>query len=257
MAVTDNKRATLAVGILGGMGPMATVEAFRRITRATPAAADQEHLHVIVDSDPSIPDRTEAVLGKGPSPLPGLLASAERLAIAGAELICMPCNTAHVFFSALQRTLPVPIVHMIVETAGVAANRGDRIFGLLATPGTVASGIYRDVFRRHGLDIVVPSVESQWHVSEAINLIKAGRVSDALEALLPTAEDLGHSGGRTLILACTEISLVSSQLASVGVVLDSLQVMVESTVDYALGSRSIPSRARTESGDAAPASEQQ
>jgi aspartate racemase len=228
-------RRPLVVGILGGMGPMATVEAFRRITVATPAEKDQDHLHVIVDSDASIPNRTDAVIAGGPSPLPALRASANRLVRAGAGLICMPCNTAHVFFEPLQRAVPVPIVHMIEETAAVVARAGYRRLGLLATSGTVASGVYQEVFLRHGLQVVGPSVASQDCVSEGIDRIKGGRLSDGLEALLPVATEFGRRGIRTLIVGCTEISLVVPQLSAVGAVVDALEIMAERTVDYAFG----------------------
>lgn len=233
---------------------MATVETFRRITLATPATTDQEHLHVIVDSNPSIPDRTDAVARGGPSPLPGLSMSAGRLLAAGAEVICMPCNTAHIFLRPLQQQLTVPIVHMLDETAKFVAGRGDRSLGLLATVGTVVTAIYQDAFLQHGLHVVTPDVEVQERVSEAIALIKGGRPSQALAVLLPAAEEFGLGGTRTLILGCTEISLVSSQLASVGPVVDSLQVMVDSTVAYALRRRPLPSMNRLESA-ASPVAE--
>lgn len=223
---------------------MATAETFRRIILATPARTDQQHLHVIVDSDPSIPDRTDALIRGGPSPLPGLLASARRLVVAGAAIICMPCNTAHVYFRAVQEEFDVPIVHMVEETASVVAGRGDRSIGLLATAGTVASGVYHQVFLRHGLQVITPPPACQRRVSEAIALIKAGHVSKGCEALLPTVAEFGENGARTLVLGCTEISLVGSQLASAGTVLDAMQVMVDSTVDYALGRRRLPSMGR-------------
>lgn len=232
------------VGILGGMGPMATVEAFRRITLATPAQTDQEHLHVIVDSDASIPDRTDALTRGGPSPLPGLLASARRLVLAGVDIICMPCNTAHVYFEPLQGALDVPVVHMLEEAASVVAREGDRSLGLLATTGTVASGVYTDVFLGRGLQVITPEPPFQRLVSEAIGLIKAGRLSEGLEILLPVGAELRRTGARTLVLGCTEISLLAPQLAPVCPVLDALQVMVDSTVDYALGRRRLPSARR-------------
>ena len=225
----------LIVGVLGGMGPMATVEAFRRITVATPGIIDQDHLHVVVDSDPSIPDRTNALIAGSRSPLPGLVASARRLAVAGAGIICMPCNSAHAFFKPLQADSPVPIVHMPEETASVVAGQDLRQLGLLATAGTVASGVYRDAFLRYGLELVTPDAAGQRRVSESIARIKAGQLDEALGALLPVAHAFGRSGSRMLILGCTEISLIGPQLAAVGTTLDALQIMAERTVDYALG----------------------
>ena len=158
----------LTMGILGGMGPMATVEAFRRITLGTPGRIDQDHLHVIVDSDSSIIDRTDALVDGGPSPLPALSASAERLTVAGADILCMPCKTAHAFFGPLQAGVPVPIVHMLDETAAVVASRGLPSLRLLATAGTVASGVYQDAFLRRNLAVAVPDVAGQRQISEGI-----------------------------------------------------------------------------------------
>ena len=169
-------RRGVVVGILGGMGPMATVEAYRRIVLATPARRDQDHLHVIIDADPSVPDRTLAIIDGGPDPRPWLGASAARLVAAGAEIICMPCNTAHAFYPWLQDRVPVPIIHMVDEVAADATRVGARIVGLLSTQGTIATGIYSDTLTRAGLECRMPSDAAQSRVDEAIALVKAGDV---------------------------------------------------------------------------------
>lgn len=240
----------LTVGILGGMGPMATVETFRRITRGTPAHRDQEHLHVIVDSDPSVPDRTSALVHGGPSPLPALLAGAARLVSLGAEVLCVPCNTAHAFLPPVRRRMDVPIVDMLDESAAVAADVADgRPFGLLATTGTVATCLYHEVFARRGLTVLNPDPADQQRVSRGIELIKAGSGSAAEELLVPVAARLREQGVAANVLGCTEISLLGDRLAAVGPVLDALQVMVDVTLDFALRRRQGPERvSRDEAG---------
>ena len=111
------------VGILGGMGPAATVDLFDRIVRATPAQTDQEHLHILIDNNPAIPDRTEAILQQGPDPLPGLRAGIQGLENQGTDVIAIPCNTAHHYLPALQATCTCPILNMITETAQAIRHR--------------------------------------------------------------------------------------------------------------------------------------
>ena len=127
------------IGILGGMGPAATADLFNKIIVSTKAASDQEHLHVIIDSNTSIPDRTEALIHGGEDPTEQLTLSARRLAAAGAELIAMPCNTAHGFYDAVCAAVDIPVLHMIKLTAQELRLKGVKCAGLLATDGTVQS----------------------------------------------------------------------------------------------------------------------
>lgn len=230
------------VGVLGGMGPMATVEAYQRIVLATPATTDQEHLHVIIDSDPSIPDRTGALLFGEPDPRPRLEASANRLATAGAEIICMPCNTAHAFHPWLQERVPVPIVHMLEETGAAAAATGSTTFGLLATAGTVRTRLYQDVFEHLGLTMLAPSVSAQGLLSSTIASIKAGHLMrDAvLDQVQVAARELSDEGVETLVIGCTELSLIASHLAASYAVIDALDVLVRTTVAAALDGDVMP-----------------
>ncbi|SDT58837.1 aspartate racemase [Jiangella sp. DSM 45060] len=218
---------------------MATVEAFRRITAITPAHSDQEHLHVFVDSDPSIPDRTRALLHGGEDPRPKLLASGRRLIDAGAELICLPCNTSHAFYEWLQERIDVPIVHMVDEAATAARKRAKgSLCGLLATSGTAATGIYATALHHVGLEIALPGAEHQRAVHESISVIKAGGSLDDAAALCAESVDALLADGATmLILGCTELSLIADRLGHTAQVVDALQAMAEATVDIALGRR--------------------
>jgi len=136
------------IGILGGMGPEATIDLFYKIIKFTPAEKDQEHLRIIIDNNPKIPDRTNAILGTGKDPLPELITTAKNLEKAGADFIIMPCNTAHYFISKIQKNISIPILNMIQETA----NDVKRVFPdfkkvcLFASKGTYKTKLYNTFF---------------------------------------------------------------------------------------------------------------
>lgn len=224
--------AANTVGILGGMGPMATVEFFRRLVAATPANVDQEHLHVLIDSDPSVPNRTAAILHEGPSPVPWLSAMARRLEAAGAGFLVMPCNTAHVYLDAIRASVSIPVVDMIVETVA-ALDRSP--VGLLATDGTVRSGLYQRAAAARGIAVVVPTPAEQRSAADAIERIKRGedpgRVRDVFAAI---ARRLGREGAAAVVAGCTEISLVSGSGMDVPWI-DALDCLVEATLRDARG----------------------
>ena len=157
MEQTQHKK----VGIIGGMGPLATADLFEKITHLTKADADSKHIHVIIDSDTSIPDRTAAILGLGPDPTDELKAAAKRLENAGADILLMPCNTAHYFYPAIQASTKCPILHMLRLTAEEIKSRGHIKVALLATDGTVKTGIYAKLFEEYGIDYMLPEPEEQ------------------------------------------------------------------------------------------------
>lgn len=197
------------VGILGGMGPDATARLFQLMIVATPAECDQDHLRTLIDSNPKIPDRTAAILGTGIDPLPRLLESGRTLAGAGADFLVMPCNTAHHWLPELRESLPIPFLDMIEETAAAVANRRPRLrrVGLLATAGTLKSGLYAAALSRRGVDSVQPGNSEQERVMRVIYGIKAGNQAVRRD-LLAVGRGLLASGAESLILGCTELSLV-------------------------------------------------
>lgn len=216
------------------MGPLATVETFRRIVASTPARRDQDHLHVIIDSNPAVPDRTAALLLGGEDPRPLLHAGARRLVAAGAEVLCIPCNTAHAYHAWLQRRVPVPVVHMLRETAARVAALGARQVGLLATTGTVATGLYQAELESAGLRVVALEAPVQDGVMAAIEAVKAGDVGDrVITALAAAALSLAGAGADHVVVGCTEISLVAGQLPVPVPVVDALDVLVASTLRLA------------------------
>ncbi len=202
------------IGILGGMGPEATAKFFELVVRNTLARRDQDHLPVIVCDLPQVPDRTEAILRGGPSPLPALARGLATLRRAGADFAVMPCVSAHHFYPALAARSPFPLVHLIEETAAAVRRARPRIakVGLLATTGTVRSGIVRDIFEAAGIEVLIPDARGQERLMGAIygrGGIKAGGTSGRPRAaVLGLARSLVRAGAQAIVAGCTEIPLV-------------------------------------------------
>ncbi len=217
--MSTSNRVTKTVGVIGGMGPMATVDFYRRIVEATDADRDQDHLHVIIDADPSVPDRTAFVLGDGEDPAPIVTASARRLEAAGAELLVVACNTAHVVAETVRRSVRVPLVDWTDEAAAtlVELRPGVGAVGLLATDGTIAARLYHKVFESRGVRVLVPDEAAQRVVMDVIYReggVKAGGSPVDLErhreALQQVAEQLAAAGAEVLLLACTDLSVLDA-----------------------------------------------
>lgn len=202
------------LGIVGGVGPAATVDFLAKIVRSTPAGRDRDHLKLVVDQNPQIPDRTAHLAGAGPDPTLALYAACLRLQEAGAGLIAIPCNTAHAFVARLQPRLAVPIVDMLAATAdrACALLPAGAAIGLLATDGTVGSRLYDEAFAATGLRLVTPDAAHQRLVMAAIygsDGIKAGRTEGACrDRLLAVLRHLAGRGARAVVLGCTELPLV-------------------------------------------------
>lgn len=198
------------IGIIGGMGPLATADLFEKIVRHTRAASDQEHLHVLIDSNTNIPDRTAALLHGGADPLPELAGSARRLEEMGAQVLMMPCNTAHNYYDGVAAAVSVPVLHMVRLTAGALAERGVKRAGLLATDGTVQTGIYQRSFAGTGVELLTPDEAGQRAVMEMIySGVKAGNMAFDAGAARAAMERLLSAGAETLILGCTELPLAA------------------------------------------------
>ncbi len=227
------------VGVLGGMGPMSTADLFVKVVRATPVTREQDHLHILVDNNPKIPDRTEALRSGDTAPTrDALCETARNLERAGAELIGIPCNTAHAFLADIRASVTVPVTDMVDEAATRARARfGERAaVGLLATDGTLAAGLYRDALERHGLIAAEPGSDAQAIVMGVIDEVKIRHVSGGCaEKLEKAVEDLSGRGATCLIAGCTEISLVLSHHAPALPWLDPLQALADALVTEATG----------------------
>ncbi|MBR3560723.1 MAG: amino acid racemase [Oscillospiraceae bacterium] len=194
------------IGIIGGMGPLATADLFRKITLHAAVASDQEHPRVVIDSNTDIPDRTEALLHGGKSPVPEMVNSARRLERAGAEVLVMPCNTAHCFFDEVASSVRIPMLHMITLTCDALRARGVKRAGLLATDGTVRTGIYQNAFDDNDIALLTPPPAAQAAVMDIIyGGIKAGKLDYDASAFRAACEGLLAAGAETLVLGCTEL----------------------------------------------------
>lgn len=194
------------IGILGGMGPLATADLFQKITLHTAASCDQEHPRVCIDSNTNIADRTAALLHGGADPRPEMIKSARRLESIGADLLIMPCNTAHNFYDDVAASVNIPVLHMIALTRDALKAKGVKCAGLLATDGTVQTGIYQRTFSGSGIDLLVPEGDDQAAVMDIIyNGVKAGDMNHDVTAFRKTCESLIARGAEVLILGCTEL----------------------------------------------------
>lgn len=228
------------IGILGGMGPAATLDLQREILRLTPAERDQDHIEVLVYSNPKIPDRSSAILDGGEDPLPYLVHTARVLERSGAGLLVMPCNAAHHFLDGLRQAVQVAIVDMVWETCAEVKARfpGARRVGLLAATGTVRSGTYTRCLAEHGIEVVAPSAADQERVQAAILETKAGRGHPATRASLESvAGRLVSRGAEAVVLGCTEVPLALGDSVLPCPTINSTRASARAAVDWALGRR--------------------
>jgi len=223
----------MIVGIIGGLGPAATCAFYRRIIDKTPARRDQDHLHVVIDSNPATPDRTAALLAGGESPLPWLLRSADRLTGAGAELLAMPCATAHAWIDDLRAGASAEVVSMIDATGDrLASMDGIERVGLLATDGTVRADVFAPLRRRW--ELLTPTDDEQRQVMTAIygpdGVKAAGATAEANALLVRAAWGLIDRGAQVVVAGCTEIPLALTDGDVPVPVLDTLEILAEGVV---------------------------
>ena len=222
---------TFLLGILGGLGPMSTVYFCELLNRHTKAACDAEHIDMLISSRATTPDRTAFILGDSTNnPLPVMLAEAHRLERAGADLIVIPCNTAHYFYDGLSAECHIPILNIIEETIRHLAALGIRRFGLLATEGTVRSQSYHHLCKTADLDCIAPTDEEQRIISSIIyDRIKQNKPAD-LQAFWRVADSLRSRGCERLVLGCTELSLLKKEGLNDEIFVDSLDVLAYQTI---------------------------
>ena len=202
------------LGVLGGMGPQATNTFYQFIIDRTDARTDQEHVNALILSDSQMPDRTAAILGGEEDRervFQRLLTDARLLESAGCTAIALPCNTSYFFLDRVQEQIGIPILHMIRETAKVLAAQGKKRPGILATDGTIQTGLYQKEFAALGIQAVVPSPQAQDLVMSLIyDDVKAGRDGDP-EKFAAIHRDLVGQGWDCGVLACTELSVFAAQ----------------------------------------------
>ncbi|WP_237076348.1 MULTISPECIES: aspartate/glutamate racemase family protein [unclassified Neglectibacter] len=224
------------LGIIGGMGPMATAYLLQLIIEMTDAKTDQEHLDVIVFNRPAVPDRTAYILDNTkPSPLPVLRDAAQKLTGLGAGVLCAPCVTSHYFYEALSGGIPVPFVHMLRETAEELRRAGRRKTGVMATTGTVRMGLFQSALGEAGIEAQLPSPACQELVMSMIyDEIKAGKPASP-EKFQAAEEELYAQGCDSIVLGCTELSLIKKSAPLGPGYLDALEVLSKRCVQLCGG----------------------
>ncbi len=230
------------IGILGGMGPEATIDLFTKIVKGTKVQKDQDHLRMFIDNNPKIPDRTQAILHKGPSPLQALIRSARILEKAGADFLLIPCVTAHYYHPSVQRKIHIPVLHIVEETRKhiQVQLRGIHKIGLIATTGTIRTGLFQKVFPPPRFELVLspPEIQNQW-IMEAIygkEGIKAiGPSEKSKSRILAASEDLIRKGVQAIIAGCTEVPLVLKPGDLSVWVVDPLSILAQAAIRKARG----------------------
>ncbi len=222
------------LGVIGGMGPQATNTFYQYIIDRTDARTDQEHLSVLIFSDCAMPDRTAAILGtqaQKDEVYERLLSDARMLEGAGCTAIAVPCNTSHYFLDRVQEQISIPIVHMIRETARLLVSQGKKRPGILATDGTIRTGLYQREFAAFGIYAAAPRPAAQKQVMSLIyDDIKAGKAGDP-EKFAAFTKDLVEQGCDCAVLACTELSVFANQHHLSPFYVDAMAVLAQRSIE--------------------------
>ena len=220
------------LGILGGLGPMATVYFYEMLIRHTKAACDQDHIDIVINSRATTPDRTSYIIGKSSeNPLQIMVEDSKRLKEYGVTLLAIPCNTAHYFYDMLTDAIDIPFLNIMEETAAYLESKGVKKAGVLATEGTVTSKTYHRYLEEHGISCIVPDEENQKLINDIIyNDIKTGKPAD-IEKFQKAANSLFEKGAEKIILGCTELSLIKKAQGLDARFVDSLEVLAKKAIE--------------------------
>ena len=219
------------LGVIGGLGPLATAPFLELVVEMTHAPREQDNLDMIVYNFPSIPDRTGYILGSNlRSPLPGLLSVARDLSRQGAAQIAIPCVTAHYFYDTLQNAVPTPIINAVAETARHLKEQGIVRAGIMATDGTILSGLFANALKVAGIEAVIPSPGRQADVTHLIyQNVKAGKDAE-IDRFRAVQEELRSNGAEAIILGCTELSVIKRDHDIGPGFLDSMEVLARQSI---------------------------
>jgi aspartate racemase len=229
------------LGVLGGMGPLASAHFMLRLTLLTPAVRDQDHIPAVLWSDPRVPDRGGPLEGTGPDPLPWLMRGINGLTAAGCGAIAIPCNTAHGWFEPMAEAAGVPILHIVDAAATDLRRIGIRrgTIGLMGTATTLAMRLYQQRLGAGGWDIIDPDPEQMERlVTPAIAAVKANRVAEAFQPLAEVVNSLAARGATAVVLGCTEIPLgIQAGPADILHVplVDTIDALARAAIDWARG----------------------
>lgn len=224
------------IGVLGGMGPSATVDFMEKIIQLTPASCDQEHLPVVVANLPQVPDRSRAILGVGEDPLPALLDGIDVLNKANVGVIAIPCNSSHHWYEQMAARSHCDVIHIAQAcVAAVPATRNAKV-AIFATRGAIASGFYQAYLNKRGIDFFIPDAShGQVEIDECIRSIKASEMAEGARSLGLALAKMKQQGVSAVIMGCTEIPIAARYLGGSDLTLiDSTMELARATVNYAL-----------------------
>ena len=224
-----------SIGILGGMGPLATADLLRKITLHTRAACDADHIRVFIDSNPAIPDRTAAILSGGTDPVPEMTRALRSLEKCGADCIIMPCNTAHYFLPRLQALTGIPFISMLEATAkACAAAYPGKTAAILGTRGTLKTRLYHDALAAQGVPALTPDEAEQDELMRLIyDVVKANRpLAPEAQAWASLLEGLCARGADYFILGCTELPLLADTLPHPGPFIDPTAELARAAIRF-------------------------
>jgi aspartate racemase len=219
------------IGVLGGMGPLATVDFMQKVIAATPAVCDQDHVPLVVYSVPQIPDRVSAIAAGTDEPFPAILAGLRTLERAGAELVAMPCNTAHAWYDRLAASTDIQILHMADAVRQRVGERRETI-ALMATSGTIRAGFYQRYLSSPDRKVLVPPAQVQAQIALAIAAVKTADRAAAKRHMTDAAHALLEAGADRLLLACTELPLAITETGLADRCLDATVCLAEACVAF-------------------------
>lgn len=219
------------LGVIGGLGPIATAYFYELVSRMTDAYLDQDHIDINIISKPSIPDRTDYILRRSDnSPLPHMIEAGRALVDMGADYIAIPCITAHYFYEELSRNINSPIIHIICEAVRYLKNHGSMRVGIMATEGTIKSSLFQNELIKYSIEPLVPSAHCQSLVTSLIyQNVKAG-APVIMENFREVTAELKAKGADTIILGCTELSMIKRDEDIGSGFLDALEVLAMCSV---------------------------
>lgn len=221
------------IGILGGMGPLATADLFNKIVMMTKAGCDNDHIRIFIDNNAQIPDRTAAILNGGPDPVPEMESALRNLEKCGASCIIMPCNTAHYFLPRLQPLTQIPFISILEETAKACASTyPGKTAGILGTTGTLNTGIYANALSAQGVSYVLPNEEQRQVLMDIIYSIKGGKMLTDPAPFQSVMDQMAAQGADYFILGCTELPVAAQQLNLPGNFIDPTTELARSAIRF-------------------------
>ena len=197
------------IGIIGGMGPLATVDIFNKIVNLTEVKNDQDHIPVLIANIPQIPDRTDSILRDGKSPVPEIIKWGRYLQDGGADFVIIPCNTSHYYYDEIQKGLDVPVLNMIDLTVEYIKEKGYDKVGIIGTAGTLDTGIYQKKLSEAKVQYLQPTKEQYGIMHHVIyDVVKAGDFSANIDEFMMLLQQMREDGAQAIVMGCTELPLL-------------------------------------------------